>query len=48
VPLIYFYPLDDKQLKKLQDELHINEEPILQQQTNKGNEQAGTTGAVNV
>jgi len=28
VPLIYFYPLDDRQLKKIQDELLLQEESV--------------------
>ena len=47
VPLIYFYPLGDKQLKKLQDELHIYEESAKQEQTVAGNKSTDTTGAIN-
>jgi len=57
VPLIYFYPLDDKQLKKLQGELLTREELAQQKRTEQGlnqqekvskeNEETGTTGAVN-
>ena len=52
VPLIYFYPLDDKQLTKLQGELLAREELAQQksaqpEKASKGNEEAGTTGAVN-
>jgi len=39
VPLIYFYPLDDKQLKKLQDELlsrdNIAQDKLTKQKTSK-------------
>jgi len=45
VPLICFYPLDDKQLKKLQGELYIREKSAQQKQTVVGAND--TTGAVN-
>ncbi|GAW95426.1 MULTISPECIES: MFS transporter [Colwellia] len=52
VPVIYFYPLDDPQLQKLQGELLIQEkiarEALAQQENpNTAEEKTGTTGAVN-
>jgi len=45
VPLIYFYPLDDRQLKKLQGELFKQQELTKKEESSNG--QADTTGAVN-
>jgi len=36
VPLIYFYPLDERQLKKIQDELLLQEESVEQTSTQQG------------
>lgn len=48
VPLIYFYPLGDKQLTKIQAELFKGDELALQGEVNERDEKVGTTGAVNV
>jgi GPH family glycoside/pentoside/hexuronide:cation symporter len=47
VPLIYFYPLDDEKLKKLQSELKTQQESQQEKQSVSGG-QADSTGAVNV
>lgn len=36
VPIIYFYPLDDRQLKKIQDELLLQEESVEQTSSQQG------------
>jgi len=45
VPLIYFYPLDDKKLAKLQQDLQQNYEP---NDSEKSQSKVSSTGAVNV
>jgi len=47
VPLIYFYPLDDKQLRTLQDELLLRQGSAQAGKINKEDNETGTTGAVN-
>ncbi len=47
VPLIYFYPLDDQQLKKLQYELRAQQALNEREKTNIDDEKIPTTGAVN-
>jgi len=47
VPLIYFYPLDDKQLTKIQADLLKTDELAQQGKNNEGDDKAAITGAVN-
>lgn len=52
VPLIYFYPLDDQQLKKIQDEILLREDIAQkklskQEKTKSSVAQENTTGALN-
>ncbi|TYK66399.1 MFS transporter [Colwellia echini] len=56
VPLIYFYPLDEHELNRIQGELaaeDLEQEKLAQKQlnketSNKGNDKSGTRGATNV
>jgi len=47
VPLIYFYPLDDQQLKMLQNELRSQQTLREREKANTDDDQIATTGAVN-